>query len=90
MKGHMKHEKKEHHAKGGHVDMKEDEGEDPLKKGGAAKKEHKMHGEKPKARADKRARGGATITPKSPLSGAAPTKMRPGFSEKGKLDKEDD
>jgi hypothetical protein len=78
--------------KGGKVEEHDMEGEDePLKKGGAAKKKatHHAHGGMAKHRADKRARGGKVVTPKSPLSGAAPTKERPGFSEKFAEGKED-
>lgn len=82
----MKHCK----AKGG----AEEGADEPLKKGGAVKKKkhemHHAHGEMPKARMDKRARGGKVMTPKSPLSGAAPSKMRPGFSEKQKIGKSND
>lgn len=79
-----------HCKKGGKVEEHEMEGADePLKKGGAAKKKaHHAHGEMPKHRADKRARGGKVMTPKSPLSGAAPSKNRPGFSEKQSIGKE--
>lgn len=82
-----------HCKKGGHVEESEHEekGDEPLKKGGAAKKKgHHAHGGAAKMRLDKRARGGKVVTPKSPLSGAAPTKMRPDFSEKMKTDKHDD
>jgi hypothetical protein len=76
-------------AKGGKTDI--DTGEDgetpdePLKKGG---KVMKAHGEMPKKRADKRARGGKVGSPSHPLSGAAPKTQRPGFSEKQKIGKE--
>lgn len=77
--------------KGGHVEKHEEDGDEPLKKGGGVKKKsHHAHGGAAKHRLDKRARGGKVMTPKAPLSGAAPSKERPGFSEKGKLDKEDD
>lgn len=82
-----------HCKKGGHVDHESttNEGPDePLKKGGAAKKKHHAHGGAAKHRLDKRARGGKVMTPKSPLSGAAPTKMRPGFSESQSIGKEND
>lgn len=88
-----KHEKKEHHrARGGHVSEHEPDGDEPLKKGGTAKKKHHghhAHGGAAKHRLDKRARGGKVMTPKAPLSGAAPTKMRPDFSEKQNIGKED-
>ena len=93
------HEKKEYekeYKKGSHV--VENDGEEgdeptgkdePLKRGGEVKKKaHKAHGEKAKHRLDKRAHGGRVITPKSPLSGAAPTKMREGFSNKLHIGKE--
>lgn len=79
--------------KGGKVeDEHESEGADePLKKGGAVKKKaHMAHGGMAKHRADKRARGGKVVTPNSPLSGAAPKKQRPDFSEKAKIGKESD
>lgn len=85
-----KHVGKAHFKKGGAVkkhEAEEEEGDVPMKKGG--KVAHKAHGHKPKHRMDKFARGGKTVTPKSPESGAAPTEMRPGFG-KNKLDKEDD
>ena len=79
--------------KGGKVEENEEhekEGADePLKHGGKVKKAHHAHGGAAKHRLDKRARGGK-ITPKSPLSGAAPSKERPGFSEKAKIGKESD
>lgn len=83
---------KECKAKGGRMEEHEEKGEEPLNKGGAAKhkKAKHAHGGAAKHRLDKRARGGKVITPKSPLSGAAPTKMRPDFSEKMKNDKSDD
>lgn len=76
--------------KGGKVEEHEEGPDEPLKKGGAAKKKHggKVHGEMPKHRMDKRARGGKIMTPKSPLSGAAPSKQRPEFSEKANIGKE--
>ena len=76
--------------KGGKVEEHDKEMEDePLKKGGAAKKKaHHAHGGAAKHRLDKRARGGKVVTPKSPLSGAAPTKNRPDFSEKASIGKE--
>ena len=80
--------------KGGKVDI--DTGEDgetpdePLKKGGAAKKKmHHAHGGAAKHRLDKRARGGKVGSPSHPLSGAAPSKMRAGFSEKQNIGKQD-
>lgn len=79
--------------KGGKVNI--DTGEDgetpdePLKKGGAAKKAHHAHGGAAKMRLDKRARGGKVNSPSHPLSGAAPSKMRPGFSEKQNIGKSD-
>lgn len=93
-KEHMKHEKKKM-ASGGKAEgntilsgdpeeFKEAEGK---KHGG--KVAHKAKGKMPMHRLDKKARGGKIMTPKSPLSGAAPNKMRPGFSE-NTLDKEDD
>ena len=71
-----------------HENAKEPDGDVPLKKGGKAVK---AHGHKTKHRLDKRARGGKmkTITPSSPLSGAAPKEERPGFG-KYNLDKESD
>ena len=82
-----------HCKKGGEVNI--DKGEDgetpdePLKKGGAAKKKmHHAHGGAAKHRLDKRARGGKITSPSHPLSGAAPSKERPGFSEKAKIGKE--
>ena len=77
--------------KGGKVQEHETEGADePLKKGGKVKKAaHHAHGGMAKHRADKRARGGKVMTPKSPLSGAMPKENRPGFSEKQKIGKED-
>ncbi len=68
-------EKEAEHAAGGAVQAR--------KRGGA------INGAKPGHRPDKRARGGKIMTPKSPMSGAAPTKMRPGFGE-NKTDKSDD
>lgn len=50
---------------------------------------HKAEGKKAMHRLDKKARGGKIMTPKSPMSGAAPTQMRPGFGE-NTLDKSDD
>lgn len=74
-------------AKGGHVE-KEEGADEPLKKGGAVKKKmHHAHGEMPKHRADKRARGGKVGSPSHPLSGAAPSKNREGFSEKQNIGK---
>jgi hypothetical protein len=77
--------------KGGMVkgDMETPKGDEPLKKGGAAKKKY-AHGGAAKMRLDKRARGGKVNSPSHPLSGAAPSKMRPGFSESGPKDREDD
>lgn len=76
--------------KGGKVEEHESEVPDePLKKGGKVKKMHHAHGGAAKHRLDKRARGGK-VTPSSPLSGAAPTKMRPEFSEKQNIGKSDD
>lgn len=69
-----------------HGDAEEFKEAEGKKKGG---KVMKAHGKKSHHRLDKRARGGKIMTPKSPLSGAAPSKMRPGFGE-NKLDKEDD
>lgn len=69
---------------GNENEFKEAEGK---KKGG--KVAHKAEGKKPHHRLDKKARGGKIMTPKSPLSGASPSKMRPGFGENS-LDKEDD
>jgi len=80
--------------KGGKVDI--DKGEDgetpdePLKKGGKVKKMHHAHGGAAKMRLDKRARGGKITSPSHPLSGAAPSKMRAGFSEKQAIGKQDD
>lgn len=77
-------------AKGGKAEHEMEGPDEPLKKGGAAKKKaHHAHGGMAKHRADKRARGGK-VTPSSPLSGAAPTKQRPEFSEKQKIGKQDD
>jgi hypothetical protein len=87
--------------KGGKVEEVEekniDTGEDgetpdePLKKGGAAKKKaHHAHGGAAKHRLDKRARGGKVGSPAHPLSGAMPKTQRPGFSEKQKIGKSDD
>jgi len=73
-------------AKGG----AEEGTDEPLKKGGKVKKMAHAHGGAAKMRMDKRARGGKVMTPKSPLSGAAPSKERAGFSEKAKIGKSDD
>ena len=99
MKHKMKeHEKKHKMASGGkaegdeelHVNENEIKEAEGKKHGGKVmKKTMKDHGKKPHHRLDKKARGGKIMTPKSPLSGAAPTKMRPGFGE-NTLDKEDD
>lgn len=75
--------------KGGKVEEHEESGDEPLKKGGKVKKMHHAHGGAAKMRLDKRARGGK-VTPSAPLSGAAPTKMRPDFKEKMAVDKESD
>lgn len=91
MKHHMKMKKK---ASGGkaegdeelHVNENEIKEAEGKKKGG---KVMKAHGKKPHHRLDKKARGGKIMTPKSPMSGAAPTKMRPGFAESTE-DKSDD
>lgn len=86
----MKHKLEHHRAKGGSVEEGPDE---PLKKGGAAKKKHHAHhahGGAAKPRMDKRARGGKINSPSHPLSGAAPTKMRPEFSEKQNIGKSND
>ena len=90
----MKHEKKKL-ASGGkaegdeetHVNENEIKEAEGKKRGG--KVAHKEHGKKPAHRLDKKARGGKIMTPKSPMSGAAPTKMRPGFGESTE-DKSDD
>ena len=90
----MKHKVKHKMATGGkaegdeelHVNENEIKEAEGKKKGG---KVMKAHGKKAHHRLDKKARGGKIMTPKSPLSGAAPTKMRPGFGE-NKLDKSDD
>ncbi len=90
---HKKHEKKM--ASGGkaegdtilHGDPEEFKEAEGKKHGG--KVAHKAPGKKAHHRLDKRARGGKIMTPKSPMSGAAPTKMRPGFGE-NKTDKSDD
>jgi hypothetical protein len=94
VKTHMKHHVTKHHYKKGgsvpkvlHGDAEEFAEAEGKKRGG--KVAHKAHGKKPHHRLDKKARGGKIMTPKSPLSGAAPNKMRPGFGE-NKLDKEDD
>lgn len=79
---------KECKAKGGKMEHEESPDE-PLKKGGKVKKAHHAHGGAAKHRLDKRARGGKVMSPKSPLSGAAPSKERPGFSEKQGIGKED-
>jgi hypothetical protein len=86
---HDYHEEKEDKKK---IDTGED-GEtpdEPLKKGGKVKKAHHAHGGAAKHRLDKRARGGKVTSPSHPLSGAAPTKMRSGFSEKQKIGKQND
>lgn len=77
--------------KGGKVEEHTEGPDEPLKKGGAVKhkKAHHAHGGAAKHRMDKRARGGKVMTPKSPLSGAAPSKERPGFSEKQNIGKSD-
>ena len=71
---------KECKAKGGAAGDTDEGAAEPLKKGGKAKKAHHAHGGAAKERLDKRARGGKVMTPKAPLSGAAPTTMRPGYS----------
>lgn len=75
--------------KGGKVEDHEEGADEPLKKGGKVKKAAHAHGGAAKHRLDKRARGGKIMTPKSPLSGAAPTKQRPEFSEKQAIGKSD-
>lgn len=100
MKTDMKHHVTKHHYKKGgavkdgmaegdeelHVNANEIKEAEGKKKGG---KVMKAHGKKPHHRLDKKARGGKIVTPKSPLSGAAPNKMRPGFGESTN-DKSDD
>jgi hypothetical protein len=91
----MKHMMKKKMATGGKADgdeelhVNENEIKEAEGKKGGGKVVQKAAGKKPMHRLDKKARGGKIVTPKSPLSGAAPTKMRPGFSE-NTLDREDD
>ncbi len=79
---------KECKAKGGAAGDTDQGPAEPLKKGGKAKKAHHASGGAAKSRLDKRARGGKVMTPKAPLSGAAPSTMRPGYSGSQSIGKE--
>lgn len=87
MKGKMKKDKKaEKYNTGGGVGLGAPAASAPkFKRGG---KVHKADGKAAMKRADKKSRGGKTMSPSSPLSGAEPKTNRPGFSASAKVDKE--
>lgn len=81
-----KHKGEKSHSKKHDVEHHEGKHHDGVH---AHKKGMKAKGKMAAPRADKKSRGGKTMTPKSPMSGADPTKMRSGFAT-GTPDKSDD
>ncbi len=63
------------------VEAKGGDGFHAMKKNEHSGKAHLAHGGKVKHRADKKARGGKTMSPSSPLSGAEPKGLSPKVGE---------